>query len=48
MNVIVSNKYQTLLATLDIDIIKSMNGVYSVDELVGTFSNFYYNKMILD
>jgi hypothetical protein len=48
MNVIVSNKYQSLLATLDIDIIKSINGVFSVDELVSTFSNFYYNKMILD
>ncbi len=48
MNVIVSNKYQSLLATLDIDIIKSLNGVFTVDEIVSTFTNFYYNKMILD
>lgn len=48
MNVIVSNKYQSLLATLDIDVIKSLNGVFSVDEIVSTFTNFYYNKMILD
>jgi len=48
MNVIISNKYQSLLATLDIDIIKSMNGVFDVEEIVATFSNFYYNKMILD
>ncbi len=48
MNVIISNKYQSLLATLDVDIIKSIQGVFSVDEIVVTFSNFYYNKMILD
>jgi len=48
MNVIVSNKYQSLLATLDIDIIKSLNGVFTVDEIVSTFTNFFYNKMILD
>lgn len=48
MNVIVSNKYQTLLSSLDIDVIKSLNGVFSVEELVSTFTNFYFNKMILD
>ena len=48
MNVIISNKYQSLLATLDVDIIKSMTGEFNVEDLVMTFSNFYYNKMILD
>ena len=48
MNVIVSNKYQSLLATLDVDIIKSINGVFEVEDLVNQFTNFYYNKMILD
>lgn len=48
MNVIVSNKYQSLLASLDIDVIKNMNGVFTVSEIVNTFTNFYYNKMILD
>lgn len=48
MNVIVSNKYQSLLATLDIDVIKNLNGVFTVEEIVSTFTNFYYNKMILD
>lgn len=48
MNVIISNKYQALLASLDIDVIKSINGEFSVDELVAQFSNFYYNKMIID
>ena len=48
MNVIVSNRYAPLLQTLDIDIIKSMNGEFSVDEIISTFQNFYYQRMILD
>ena len=48
MNVIVSNKYQSLLATLDIDVIKSINGEFTVDDLIAQFSNFYYNKLIID
>ena len=48
MNVIISNKYQALLSSLDIDVIKSINGEFTVDELIAQFSNFYYNKMIID
>ncbi len=48
MNVIISNKYQSLLANLNIDVIKSINGEFSVDELVQQFQSFYYNKMIID
>lgn len=48
MNVIVSNKCQTLLSNLNIDVIKNINGVFSVDDLSLQFKNFFYNKMILD
>lgn len=48
MNVIVSNKYQNMLATLDIDIIKSINGEFEVEELANIFTNFYFNRMIID
>ena len=48
MNVIVSNKYQQLLVNLDIDVIKSINGEFEVDEIVANFTNFFFNKMILD
>ena len=48
MNVIVSNKNQNLLNSLNIDIIKSMNGEFTVDEIIGTFSNFFFNRMFLD
>ena len=48
MNVIVSNKNQSLLGSLDIDVIKSINGEFTVDEIIGTFSNFFFNRMFLD
>ena len=48
MNVIVGNERKNELSTLNIDIIKSVEGVYSVDELIGMFTNFFFNKMILD
>lgn len=48
MNVIIGNKQQAILENLNIDIIKSMNGVFEVDEIIETFQNFYYQRMILD
>lgn len=48
MNVIVSNKYQPMLQNLGIDIIKEMNGEFDVDEIISTFDNFFYQRMILD
>ncbi len=48
MNVIVANKYQLLLENLGIDIIKEINGEFDVEEIIGTFQNFFYQRMILD
>jgi hypothetical protein len=48
MNVIVSNKYKELLNSLEIDIIKSIDGEYEVDELINMFANFFFQRMILD
>lgn len=48
MNVIVSNEKHNELANLDVDIIKSLTGTYSINELVSLFNNFFYSKMILD
>ncbi len=48
MNVLVANKYQSLLNSLDIDIIKSIDGEFEVDELIEMFSNFFFQRMILD
>lgn len=48
MNVIVSNKYTDVLKTLDIEIIKSLEGQHDIDEIISTFDNFFFAKMILD
>ena len=40
MNVIIANKYKEMLDSLDIDVIKSMDGEFTVDEIVERFSNF--------
>ena len=48
MNVIISNKYRDALASLDIEVIKKLEGEFTVDEVIDTFKNFFFNKMILD
>ena len=48
MNVIISNERQNELANLDIEIIKSIHGVFESDELIQMFSNFFFGRMILD
>ncbi len=48
MNVIVANKYKEMLSTLEIDVIKSIDGVFTVDEIIDSFSNFFFQRMILD
>ena len=48
MNVIISNKYQSMLQTLDIDVIKNLNGEFEVDDIIKEFQNFFFQRMILD
>ena len=48
MNVIIANERQAELSNLDIEVIKSINGVFDADELVQIFSNFFFGRMILD
>ena len=48
MNVIVANKNEGLLNSLDVDVIKSINGQFDADEIIQTFSNFFFNRMFLD
>ena len=48
MNVIISNKYSAMLQTLNIDIIKNLNGEFTVDDIISQFQNFYFQRMILD
>ena len=48
MNVIIANRNQAILAAADIDVIKSIQGEFSVDDIISQFSNFYCNKIIID
>ena len=48
MNVIVANEKSNQLASLNVDIIKSVSGVYDALEIVEMFRSFFYNKLILD
>ena len=48
MNVIIANKYQSMLQSLNIDIIKTMYGEFDVEEIIRTFKNFFFQRMILD
>ena len=48
MNVLVTNQQEALLSGLKVEIIKTMRGEYDAEEIIGTFSNFFFGKMILD
>ena len=48
MNVLVVNQQESALSTLNIEIIKTMRGVFTTDELIGTFTNFFFVRMIID
>lgn len=48
MNVIIANKYRDALSTLDIEVIKKLDGEFTVNEIIETFKNFFFQRMILD
>lgn len=48
MNVLILNEQQNQLQTIEIDIIKSVTGLFEASEIVEMFKDFFFNKMILD
>ena len=48
MNVVISNKYQSMIESLNLDVIKSLNGEFEVEDIISQFQNFFYQRMILD
>ena len=48
MNVIISNLNKDKFLNLDVDIIKSISGEFTAEEIVQSFSNFFFNRMFLD
>ena len=48
MNVIISNRNRDVFSNLDVDILKNLNGEFTADEIIQSFSNFFFNRMFLD
>lgn len=48
MNVIIVNKNKYMLENLGVDIIKELEGEFDADQIIATFQNFFYQRMILD
>lgn len=48
MNVIISNLNKEKFNNLGVDVIKSISGEFEVEEIVQSFSNFFFNRMFLD
>lgn len=48
MNVLIVNQQENIISPLNIEIIKTMRGTFSADEIIGTFTNFFFARMIID
>lgn len=48
MNVIIGNRYGAMLNTLQVDVIKRLDGEFTADEIIKQFQNLYFQRMILD
>lgn len=48
MNVIISNKNSEILDNLSVEVIKRLDGEYSVEDIVDRLKNLFFNKMIVD
>ena len=42
MNVLVVNKQEDVISSLNIEIIKTLRGSFTADELISTFTNFIF------
>ena len=48
MNVLVVNQQENVLTPLNIEVIKTLRGSFTSDELISTFTNFFFVRMIID
>ena len=48
MNIIVTNKYKDLIYSTNIEILKELNGIFKVKEIVNSFNSIFYKKIIID
>lgn len=48
MDTVVVNKYNEIFSNLNIEVSKKIEGEYTVEEIISTFCNYFFNKMFLD
>lgn len=48
MDTVVANKYDEILSALNIEVSKKLEGTFTVDEIISTFGNYFFNRMFLD
>ena len=48
MDTVIGNKYIDIFNGLNIEVSKKLEGEYTVEEIISTFSNFFFNRMFLD
>ena len=46
MNVIIYNQQDNIIDGLNIEVMKSIKGEFKVDEIINTFSNYFFSRMI--
>ena len=42
MNVIISNKNKDILSNLHVEVLKTLDGEFTSDEIINIFSNIFY------
>ena len=42
MNVLVVNQQENVISSLNVEVIKTLRGTFTADELIGTFTNFFF------
>jgi len=48
MDAVIGNKYNEIFSSLNIEVSKKLEGEFDVEEIISTFSNFFFNRMFLD
>lgn len=48
MNVIISNQQDNIINSLKVEVIKSVQGEFEVDDIINNFCNFFFNRMVID
>ncbi len=48
MNVLVLNEQESVISNLNIEIIKTLRGSFTPEEIISTFNNFFFARMIID